>query len=279
MPTQGAPRGGDPYAGIENETVYGHGARITAGQHIFAVHRIDSRPSEDKSGVTVFTCEMDVVKSRGGRPLTAKVVLNPQGLQMPTPMSEPLPVGLRCSVVYTTENRMFLKNVKSLLKAVTGRDDIDGAVVRYAAQPQQPFNGARIYCDAKVIETKEEKKDFTLTDWCPESQAPAFDVDTLPQLPQLPQVPTQGAPQLPQLPQVPTQGYPQQGGMMPPQAPAQGYPQPWQSPGYGAPQGYPQQGGMVPAQGFPQQGGMMPAQGFPQQGGGAHPGMPNPYGA
>lgn len=98
---------------ITNARPAGAGNPIRDGKFMFAIKRMEIKPSDKNDGKVWFICELRTLKSE-------KVDVPPELVTAEAPLHEPNPVGSDCSLVTDLASQMGGANVKEVMAATLG---------------------------------------------------------------------------------------------------------------------------------------------------------------
>lgn len=161
------------FSGAKDVKVMGKGINIVPGLHLLRLKKMITHASTDpRKKNTVFAIhEFQVVKSEGGRPMSAK-----EGSPLAEKLSTSHRPGDAVSWVFAVSSDTAISNCKMLGGALTGEDPnaLGEEDLNTLYGPDQPAVGLLVWADAFMIVTREKGADFCAIRW---SSADPADVD------------------------------------------------------------------------------------------------------
>jgi hypothetical protein len=161
------------FKGAKDVKVLGKGQNILPGMHLLRVKKMITHDSTDprNRGTSFAVHEFEVVKSEGGRPLSAK-----EGSPLAEKLSRPHRIGDSVSWVFKVNSDTAISNCKQICGAVSGDepDSFGEEELELMYSPEQPGAGVLVWCDAFMIVTREKGNDFCVIRW---STADASDLE------------------------------------------------------------------------------------------------------
>ena len=152
------------FAGADKAEVFGKGQNIRPGDHILRVIKQIPHQSRRSAGVSFAVHEFEIVKSEGGRQLSAK-----EGSPLAEKMSKPHKPGERVSWVIKMIGQQAINNIceyNGALLGELGRKFTESDLDELYSE-EQPTAGMLVRADAFMIVTREKGNDFCAITWRP----------------------------------------------------------------------------------------------------------------
>lgn len=168
----GTPNRNDPFAGIEGAQTFRRGNNMNPGTYIARVSSAEFKHGRQKDMVII---EVEILTSSYDVNDPTTHQCNKEGSR---------------ATVFVSMNDNFLSNMKEIILAVSGfdaqgqprpeNDTVTKAETDAFVSADQPFAGALVYLEARLIKTKAQT-DFTRISWwpCPQHPDGSPDVDKL----------------------------------------------------------------------------------------------------